>query len=90
MKETPMCIPGIGYRVRGKIDKYEIDSMCLMVGKYSPADGTNKKNQNSILEEIQRSNKSITPPKRVFMLQENPFRFCSFIPTMQIPITTKK
>ena len=86
MNETVPTIPEIGYRCREAITSQRTHSMCLIPGAINPADGTTKAKPNRMLEHSILHNNLDTPPKRVFMLQESPFRHCSYIPTSSVPM----
>lgn len=77
MNDTIPTIPEIGYRYREPIANGRIAFTCLIPGDLNSADATTKAKPNSMLTNAIRTNKCITPCKRVFMSQDSPFRHLS-------------
>lgn len=74
MNETVPSIPEIGYRCREPIKNGIIASICLIPGDINPADAMTKAKHNNSLERAITDHKCCTPAKRVFMLQDSPYR----------------
>ncbi|MEM1282623.1 MAG: hypothetical protein AAGG81_03635 [Chlamydiota bacterium] len=86
MKDTVPTLPEVGYRCR-VFTEGRIHSSCLIEGIHNPSDAMTKNKPNNTLLQSIRTNKLVTPVKRVFMLQTCPFRHCPWIPTSNVPMS---
>jgi len=86
MNTTVPSIPEIGYRYREVMHNGMVASVWLVSGMIYPAGALTKVKPKNMLREAIVSGYCKTPAKSVFMLQTNPFRHVSWMPTSKVPM----
>lgn len=90
MNDKVPCNPEIGYIVREYIARGIISSICLIPCTSNPLDAMTKVKPNYALQVALKSNRCITPCKRVFMLRDSSYRYLTWITTSKVPMPTDR
>lgn len=86
MNEAAQSLPEVMFRCRKYISLEIVSNDFLIDLRSNIADAITKKNPNTSLLQVLKSNSHVVPCKRVFMLQHSLYGHATFIPTSHVPM----